>query len=104
MDNVDLCPDKAGPTYNRGCPLKLYLLGPKLDTLGFAYQDKDGAFVFGDLKSDESYLFMLEIFDVDKVRSEEHTSELQSRRNLVCRLLLEKKKPLPPPPPPPTPH
>src|SRR5207302_8304618 len=28
----------------------------------------------------------------DDVRSEEHTSELQSRENLVCRLLLEKKK------------
>src|SRR5690606_35644706 len=28
-------------------------------------------------------------------RSEEHTSELQSRENLVCRLLLEKKKPSP---------
>src|SRR5690606_40451554 len=28
----------------------------------------------------------------DIVRSEEHTSELQSRENLVCRLLLEKKK------------
>src|SRR5690606_40754364 len=27
-------------------------------------------------------------------RSEEHTSELQSRENLVCRLLLEKKKPV----------
>src|SRR3989442_6674305 len=27
-----------------------------------------------------------------KVRSEEHTSELQSRPHLVCRLLLEKKK------------
>src|SRR5690349_23191838 len=27
-----------------------------------------------------------------KRRSEEHTSELQSRRDLVCRLLLEKKK------------
>src|SRR5690606_41160765 len=27
----------------------------------------------------------------DEVRSEEHTSELQSRENLVCRLLLEKK-------------
>src|SRR5690625_7461341 len=27
------------------------------------------------------------------VRSEEHTSELQSRGHLVCRLLLEKKKP-----------
>src|SRR5690606_39709945 len=29
---------------------------------------------------------------VDAWRSEEHTSELQSRENLVCRLLLEKKK------------
>src|SRR3970282_843550 len=27
----------------------------------------------------------------DHIRSEEHTSELQSRRDLVCRLLLEKK-------------
>src|SRR5204862_4451363 len=27
-----------------------------------------------------------------ELRSEEHTSELQSRRDLVCRLLLEKKK------------
>src|SRR5690349_23580426 len=29
---------------------------------------------------------------VGRARSEEHTSELQSRRDLVCRLLLEKKK------------
>src|SRR6267378_8627417 len=29
-----------------------------------------------------------------ELRSEEHTSELQSRRDLVCRLLLEKKKKL----------
>src|SRR5206468_6975813 len=29
---------------------------------------------------------------VERVRSEEHTSELQSRSDLVCRLLLEKKK------------
>src|SRR3712207_7934673 len=29
----------------------------------------------------------------NEVRSEEHTSELQSRQSLVCRLLLEKKKP-----------
>src|SRR5438046_7451448 len=29
---------------------------------------------------------------VGEVRSEEHTSELQSLTNLVCRLLLEKKK------------
>src|ERR1041385_9438153 len=46
---------------------------------------------------------------LNRMRSEEHTSELQSRLNLVCRLLLEKKKtqtahrahhrsPSPPPP------
>src|SRR2546429_6795762 len=29
---------------------------------------------------------------LDETRSEEHTSELQSRLHLVCRLLLEKKK------------
>src|SRR2546430_8747495 len=32
-----------------------------------------------------------------QLRSEEHTSELQSQSNLVCRLLLEKKKPTPQP-------
>src|SRR5690606_39490643 len=40
--------------------------------------------------------YCLASFDIfnnikDQVRSEEHTSELQSRENLVCRLLLEKK-------------
>src|SRR5438270_10409011 len=30
--------------------------------------------------------------EVERDRSEEHTSELQSQSNLVCRLLLEKKK------------
>src|SRR5690349_23129531 len=32
------------------------------------------------------------VFIDRQTRSEEHTSELQSRRDLVCRLLLEKKK------------
>src|SRR3989442_10844023 len=32
------------------------------------------------------------VFDRRTMRSEEHTSELQSRPHLVCRLLLEKKK------------
>src|SRR5690606_40709223 len=32
------------------------------------------------------------MLDKAELRSEEHTSELQSRENLVCRLLLEKKK------------
>src|SRR3712207_9398451 len=34
----------------------------------------------------------LHVMRVGKERSEEHTSELQSRQYLVCRLLLEKKK------------
>src|SRR5438093_12825005 len=34
----------------------------------------------------------LRVFEARDVRSEEHTSELQSLTNLVCRLLLEKKK------------
>src|SRR5690606_42011130 len=31
------------------------------------------------------------VIDIEAIRSEEHTSELQSREKLVCRLLLEKK-------------
>src|SRR5690625_6628531 len=38
------------------------------------------------------YLDILEDIQLEKMRSEEHTSELQSRGHLVCRLLLEKKK------------
>src|SRR5260370_9485235 len=33
------------------------------------------------------------LFSLQNTRSEEHTSELQSHLNLVCRLLLEKKNP-----------
>src|SRR2546427_9177140 len=35
---------------------------------------------------------LLEPGELEPYRSEEHTSELQSQSNLVCRLLLEKKK------------
>src|SRR3712207_7625078 len=35
---------------------------------------------------------LTEALDLPRTRSEEHTSELQSRQYLVCRLLLEKKK------------
>src|SRR2546422_6213189 len=37
-------------------------------------------------------LTAFDILERNAVRSEEHTSELQSRLHLVCRLLLEKKK------------
>src|SRR5688572_31708871 len=50
-------------------------LAPTVDELATDY---DGRIVVGKLNVDD--------------RSEEHTSELQSQSNLVCRLLLEKKK------------
>src|SRR5260370_5098436 len=37
------------------------------------------------------------VYPTSRTRSEEHTSELQSHLNLVCRLLLEKKKTHPKP-------
>src|SRR5205814_7609539 len=50
---------------------------------------KDGALVADKLDGkDASYLVSKNSY---KDRSEEHTSELQSLRHLVCRLLLEKK-------------
>src|SRR5690625_6743511 len=48
----------------------------------------------GDLPYPDRYAAGLHLHGVDEglQRSEEHTSELQSRGHLVCRLLLEKKK------------
>src|SRR3989475_2678433 len=40
----------------------------------------------------ELKLASMKVSDKSSLRSEEHTSELQSQSNLVCRLLLEKKK------------
>src|SRR5438874_11523241 len=51
------------------------------DTTGVA--TRNGSGVFADRMPTQ---------DATTWRSEEHTSELQSRRDLVCRLLLEKKK------------
>src|SRR2546422_2174377 len=44
------------------------------------------------LKRDGHPAFLANIEGQARARSEEHTSELQSRLHLVCRLLLEKKK------------
>src|SRR5688572_8414692 len=50
------------------------------------YGQYGSEFLFGDLvKRTDSFGYIF-------ARSEEHTSELQSQSNLVCRLLLEKKK------------
>src|SRR5690554_7588983 len=60
------------------------------DGLGRVYQQNPGKLVF--------YVRDIDAFTEQfenaggRIRSEEHTSELQSRPHLVCRLLLEKKK------------
>src|SRR5260370_16629964 len=46
----------------------------------------------GFLHSDLSARIRITLKALNQKRSEEHTSELQSHLNLVCRLLLEKKK------------
>src|SRR3712207_7973601 len=45
----------------------------------------------GDVRAERGEL-LVDLRHVAVARSEEHTSELQSRQYLVCRLLLEKKK------------
>src|SRR5690349_23498676 len=52
-------------------------------------RNKIGRYYFGQVLSLDSFALDENIV---RFRSEEHTSELQSRRDLVCRLLLEKKK------------
>src|SRR2546427_6314377 len=60
------------------------------DTLDGAYRVES----IGETQVTLTYLPLAseERIPVDSSRSEEHTSELQSQSNLVCRLLLEKKK------------
>src|SRR5688572_32261993 len=51
-----------------------------------------GHYLAGPLESRGCALLALNTRYAGNDRSEEHTSELQSQSNLVCRLLLEKKK------------
>src|SRR5690554_7380808 len=53
----------------------------------------DGGYPHSNLKSSNSILSPEAQRQYRLMRSEEHTSELQSRPHLVCRLLLEKKNP-----------
>src|SRR3712207_6957376 len=61
----------------------------------FIAESRLGALLLGDIKEPLPVDLDTAIAvrgDPDDARSEEHTSELQSRQYLVCRLLLEKKK------------
>src|SRR3712207_5473311 len=106
--HIELVVPVAHIWYFRSLPNKIgYLLGmptKKLDAIVYyekyvvvkpgvmeGRKDAEGIELNGshkmDLLSEEEYIDILD----NQVRSEEHTSELQSRQYLVCRLLLEKK-------------
>src|SRR2546427_9236711 len=74
--------------FRSGCHLSLLFLREKLPLLG----QRGGAYLrrLGghNAPGDANKLLPAD----QEARSEEHTSELQSQSNLVCRLLLEKKK------------
>src|SRR5690554_300142 len=86
-----------GPAY-KGIPLcaatALKLAESHQIDLSFTYNRKEvkdhgeGGLLVGDTYKSPKNVVIIE----DVIRSEEHTSELQSRPHLVCRLLLEKKK------------
>src|SRR5258707_9163871 len=61
----------------RNPAFKAYFVGPRMITRWWRFR---------------GYVEMTLRSAARRIRSEEHTSELQSRQYLVCRLLLEKKK------------
>src|SRR5687768_6875625 len=67
---------------------KLAAENPRIRVITHARNQKLGATLRSGFAATTKEL----IFYMDADRSEEHTSELQSRLHLVCRLLLEKKK------------
>src|SRR2546427_5338039 len=93
MSTVSVCPiEEVAPKIKRPMWFQLYVL-------------KDRGFMQNALERAQAAGCSTLVFTVDMpvpgaryrdahsgMRSEEHTSELQSQSNLVCRLLLEKKK------------
>src|SRR2546430_4881127 len=68
---------------------------PSLQRISAWISSLGAAAAFADLDGDglpNDLIYVDPRTDLVTVRSEEHTSELQSQSNLVCRLLLEKKK------------
>src|SRR5439155_19985981 len=70
---------------------RLMFLAAKQDALPFLMMTDELAHVIDGQKA-VHVTFAQRRAQVNSPRSEEHTSELQSRGHLVCRLLLEKKK------------
>src|SRR5690554_7314332 len=82
---LEISPEKAGQLYNKYSEVALTLMKNKNHDYGEAWRDMR--------VSSLTDLILMKLLRVKQIedRSEEHTSELQSRPHLVCRLLLEKK-------------
>src|SRR2546430_7703455 len=77
-------------TLFRSEQLRVEVEGGEIDTVVLAFTDMQGRLQGKRLAAE---FFLDEVAEhYCEGRSEEHTSELQSQSNLVCRLLLEKKK------------
>src|SRR5699024_12178302 len=70
--------------------LKEFFENPKLQLVTMSITEK--GYTLTDINGDLTSSAQKDISSDPDERSEEHTSELQSRFDLVCRLLLEKKK------------
>src|SRR5438132_3241340 len=77
-------------SYAAGRPTGLGIcrIDQRLTLVGVTYQERPDT----DSRGTRHTWFGRPIALTDQPRSEEHTSELQSHSDLVCRLLLEKKK------------
>src|SRR5690606_41939564 len=79
---------------------KSYDIGPRIGIYAgrITLQKKRGGTILTFVFEGTGYFVTPYVYQIhdSKYRSEEHTSELQSRENLVCRLLLEKKNSLNP--------
>src|SRR5690606_12119433 len=104
--NIELCKKYLVEVYYQLNDKKYFGIGFKNDSGGIEIRNKYTKLCLGKkwytsiknksnqlvvLESWSDFISLLMLFPKTE-RSEEHTSELQSRENLVCRLLLEKKK------------
>src|SRR5690554_7572179 len=76
------------PLLRRGIK-QLISMEQDMEVVGEASNAADGIRMATEIEPD---LILMDLNMPEMDRSEEHTSELQSRPHLVCRLLLEKKK------------
>src|SRR5205809_3835442 len=80
----------ATPPHSVGAPL--FVAGTPIPIVGLHGRHADICRSEAGIETLGPVEVVLRLVDATATRSEEHTSELQSRLHLVCRLLLEKKK------------